>query len=552
MNIKKTLAITLLVLFVLSIVGQSVLAEPYNPFEPIPFDNGFEFNQNDFKNDYINPMSLPGYFISKEFNTAPKFSNSQKYFNAKEDTTFTFEMFASDSESSSLKFSYTENLKGASIKSNGKSAKFTWTIPQSFTDADYKFQEINFIVSDGQASDTMKIVVNVENVNILPYIQTLNTVTFAENEVNSHYIYAYDSDVLDTVKLSVDESTLPAGAKFKSDSLSSGNVIWQPSFDQGNKEYKVVFSADDGKDVTSRTVTFKVVNQNQAPKIASIADQTTIVGATIELDLKSKVSDNDVEDSLTLSVEGTLKAQFDATTGKFTWKPTTTNIGEHTLTVVVTDGVDIVKKDVKITVKVADANVDPINPVIPSQAIPKTALQLALDADYTALNVDFKALQDDFDQYEVDYNKAKKTNNLNDVDKYATKLEKVDDKLSNLRSEVKDFITKSEKTAGDNTNIIKNAEKLKTDIEDLRNDIDVVLGKVSASTNSESVFKSGSVSSQDSNKPVEVQMLQFPVTGTAVAGTTSTSTGFGDLALLIGGIVILFTIIIFLLVVLLK
>jgi len=554
MNIKKTLAITLLVLFVLSIVGQSVLAEPYEPNFKYG-DPNFQFKQDFFDSSMFGPfeIELPYNLIPAEFNTAPKFSVGQKYFNAKEDATFTFEMYAADLESNSLKFSYNENLKGASIKSNGKSAKFTWTIPQSFTDADHKFQEINFVVSDGQASDTMKIIVNVENVNILPYIQTLNTITFTENEVNSHYIYAYDSDVIDTVKLSVDASTLPTGAKFISDSFSSGNIIWQPTFDQGNKEYKVVFTANDGKDTTNRIVTFKVVEKNQAPEF-TMADQTVTVGTTLDLDLKNAASDKD-KDPLTISIEGTLKDKFDATTGKFTWKTTTTDAGEHTLTVVVTDGVDAVKKDVKITIKAFDVNsnpIPPVNPAVPNPALPKTAVQLALDADYAALQVDFKALEDDFDQYQEDYNKAKKVNDLNNVDKYTTKLEKVDDKLKDLRNEVKDFITKAGNTAGDNKNIIDNAEELKVDIEDLRDDINVVLGKQSATSVSGNVFKSGSVTSQDSNKPVEVKMLQFPLTGGAVADTTSTGTGFGDLAFLIGGIVILFTIIMFLLVVLLK
>ena len=203
----------------------------------------------------------------------------------------------------------------------------------------------------------------------------------------------------------------------------------------------------------------------------------------------------------------------------------------------------------KITVKTSAANGNNNNPI---PGVPKTAAQLALDADYTDLNVDFKDLENDFDEYEEDYNKAKKVNNLNNVDKYASKLEKVDDKLKDLRNEVKDFIDKAEKTAGSNKNVIDNAEELKNDIEELRDDIDVVLGKKTATTVSGSIFKSGSVSSQDSNKPVEVNMLQFPLTGGAVADTTSTGTGFGELAFLIGGIVILFTIIMFLLVVLLK
>ena len=546
MNIKKTVAITLLVLFVLSIVGQSVLAEPFNP----NFNYGdyeFEFKQDFYDNEMFNPIDAPFNKLPAEFNTAPKFSVGQKYFNAKEGEIFTFNMIADDKETSNLKFSFKENLDKAYISSNGKAAKFTWTIPYTAVEGDSKFQEINFVVSDGQSLDNMKIVVNIENVNKLPYIQTLNTLTFTENEVNTHYIYAYDLDVIDTAKLTVDESTLPQGAKFLPNSQSSGNIFWQPTFEQGNKDYKVIFTADDGKGKTNRVVTFKVVDKNQAPVI-TIADQTVTAGATLELDLKSKTSDAD-NDALTITVEGTLKNYFDSTSGKFTWKPSVLNLGEHTLTIVVTDGTDVVKKDVKITVKTSAANGNNNNPI---PGVPKTAAQLALDADYTDLNVDFKDLENDFDEYEEDYNKAKKVNNLNNVDKYASKLEKVDDKLKDLRNEVKDFIDKAEKTAGSNKNVIDNAEELKNDIEELRDDIDVVLGKKTATTVSGSIFKSGSVSSQDSNKPVEVNMLQFPLTGGAVADTTSTGTGFGELAFLIGGIVILFTIIMFLLVVLLK
>ncbi len=543
MNIKKTLAITLLVLFVLSIVGQSVLAEQYNP----NFNFGeYEFDFKD--NNNFEPIELDPLGI---YNTAPKFNNEKKYFNAKEGTIFTYNMIASDKESSNLKFSFKENLDKAYITSNGKTAKFTWTIPHTFVQGDSKFQEVNFVVSDGKSSDNMKIVVNVANVNQLPYIQTLNTLTFTENEVNTHYIYAYDEDVYDNVKLTVDESTLPQGVKFLSDSDSSGNIFWQPTFDQGNKEYKVIFKANDGKETRNRVVTFKVVDKNQDPVI-TLADQTVMVGATLVLDLKAATSDKD-SDPLTITVEGTLKDKFDATTGKFTWKPTTIDVKEHTLTVVADDGTNVVKKNVKITVKAAGTS-NPNNPNNPQNpAVPKTAVQLALDADYNQLNIDFKDLENDFDEYEEDYNKAKKVNDQNDVDKYASKLEKVDDKLKDLRNDVKDFIDKAEKTVGNNKNVIDNAEELKSDIEELRDDIDVVLGKQSAtSVSGNTVFKSGSVSSQDSNKPVEVNMLQFPLTGGAVADTSSTGTGFGDLAFLIGGIVILFTIIMFLLVVLLK
>lgn len=116
-----------------------------------------------------------------------------------------------------------------------------------------------------------------------------------------------------------------------------GYFTWRPNLTQGRIEpyaVTIVYASADRK--VEKTVSVKVLNTNQPPKIKTIADQKVKEGETLTFTIDA--TDPDL-DSLTLTATG-LPEGAAFSSGSFTWKPTLGQAGNHSVKFRAFDGKD--------------------------------------------------------------------------------------------------------------------------------------------------------------------------------------------------------------------
>ncbi len=246
------------------------------------------------------------------------------------------------------KLSYsTEKLpKGAQFNPTERSILWTPTFEQS---GDY---QATYTVSDPQgmsASQTVKI--TVKNVNRPPQLAAMEKQVGKENRSLSFSLKGSDPDKEDRDNLKYDGKNLPKGAKLEK---SKGKFTWTPSFEQSST-YTATFEVKDKDDEKATIeVEIEIANENRDPEIESPGDKTVKEGSTLNFRVKAK--DPDKEDSGTLQLEAKnlpAGAEFDAGSGKFTWKPGSDQQGNHKVEFIVKDPSGASDK-VKITIQVED------------------------------------------------------------------------------------------------------------------------------------------------------------------------------------------------------
>jgi PKD repeat protein len=162
-------------------------------------------------------------------------------------------------------------------------------------------------------------------VNNPPVLASIGAKSVQENSTLTIKLSAIDPDG-DPITFSA--SPLPAGATF-----SGSTFTWTPSFDQAG-QYDVRFAASDGKSEDSETVRITVLNTNQPPVIAPIADQTVVVPNAVSFVVAASDPDNDV---LTLTAHN-LPAGAAFANKTFSWKPTSAPAGTYDVTFTANDG----------------------------------------------------------------------------------------------------------------------------------------------------------------------------------------------------------------------
>jgi hypothetical protein len=114
----------------------------------------------------------------------------------------------------------------------------------------------------------------------------------------------------------------------------------------------VTFNISDGNLTATKVLAITVRNVNRAPKIDPVQ---TDVAATAGKTVQFKVSATDPDkDPLTFSSPRLpAGANFDPSSGEFSWTPTKLQVGTHKVTIYVSDGKD--RSSVTITIKVIPA-----------------------------------------------------------------------------------------------------------------------------------------------------------------------------------------------------
>ncbi len=260
-----------------------------------------------------------------------------------ENTPFSLTAAATDpdqEDTGQLKFSCDNLPTGATL--DATSGAFSWT--PDFTQAgEYT---INLKVTDsGNLSAETPLALSVTNVNRKPVLQPIETREINENETITMIITASDEDKDDRLKYSLEES--PRGAAINE---SSGEFSWTPDYTQAG-EYAFKVKVNDGTTEEVSILTINVNNINRKPELLSVSPVTATVGETIELNFRGSDLDNDKLNYQAADLPA--GATFDASSGKFSWKPGDSQAGSYKVTVTVSDGTDSAETTASIMVNPA-------------------------------------------------------------------------------------------------------------------------------------------------------------------------------------------------------
>ncbi len=220
-----------------------------------------------------------------------------------ENVLMAFSIQATDSDGDTLSYSASQLPPGASF--NQSTRTFSWTpgYAQAGT------HQVTFSVSDGNATDSETIAINIGDVNRPPTVAPIGQRSIAENQPLSIVVEATDPD---GDAITVSASGLPAGAVFEP---TTHRLNWQPTFDQSG-EYHVTFRVSDGKESASRDVRITVAESNRAPVIGGTPPTAATAGQSYHF---VPTAHDDDGQPLTFTISGRPSwASFDARTGVLT------------------------------------------------------------------------------------------------------------------------------------------------------------------------------------------------------------------------------------------
>ncbi|WP_107942767.1 putative Ig domain-containing protein [Metasolibacillus fluoroglycofenilyticus] len=265
-----------------------------------------------------------------------------------EGTSLTFTATATDSDSAVLTYSLVAAPTGAII--NAMTGMFTWTPTEAQGPGSYTF---TVVVNDGALTDEESIIVTVNEVNTAPLLAAISNKTVDEESLLTFTASATDADLPEN-SLTYSLVGAPTGASINA---MTGVFTWAPTEAQGPASYTFTVRVSDGALTDEESITVTVNEVNTAPVLAAIGNKTVDEGSL--LTFTASATDVDLpENSLTYSLVGApTGASIDATTGVFTWTPSTTqSLKEYTFTVKVSDGSLTDEEVITVTIKMVHGN----------------------------------------------------------------------------------------------------------------------------------------------------------------------------------------------------
>ena len=253
---------------------------------------------------------------------------------------------------------------------------FSWTPAEDQGPAIYSF---DVCVSDGSLEDCETIAVTVNEVNLMPVMDTIGSQNVAEGELLTFTATASDSDLPANPLTFSLSGTVPTGAGI---GAADGVFSWTPAEDQGPEIHSFDVCVSDGSLNDCQTITVTVSEVNVAPVLDEINNRTVMEGEL--LTFTATASDSDLPaNTLTFSLTGTVPtgAMIGAADGIFTWTPTEDQTGvDHTFTVqVCDDDVSPLCDTEEITVTVIESNVVPVAVDDSYEAVEDTQLIVPVD-----------------------------------------------------------------------------------------------------------------------------------------------------------------------------
>jgi hypothetical protein len=237
----------------------------------------------------------------------------------------TIAVAATDPDGDPLTYSASSLPVGANF--NSATRVFSWT-PTSNQAGNYV---VLFTVADGNGgADTESVNIAVTSSNTSPQLSPIGSKNAAVGQLLQFEIQATDPDG-DTMTYFA--TGLPSGAIFDP---STRQFTWTPSVSQ-QSEHQVTFTVTDGNGGNDfETISITVTSVNSPPQLTPIGPKTVLVGSLLDFTVQATDVNND---TLTYTVSSIpVGATFDTGVQRFTWTPTTGQLGDHLVTFIVSDG----------------------------------------------------------------------------------------------------------------------------------------------------------------------------------------------------------------------
>ena len=225
------------------------------------------------------------------------------------------------------------------------------------------------VTDDAGEADSEDVVVTVGASNVNPVLNPIGPKTVTELESLAFTATATDDDG-DTLTFSL-AGTPPTGASINS---ATGAFSWTPTERQDGNHTVTVLVSDGNGGSDSEGVTVTVAEANVAPVLDAIGPKS--VNRLGTLSFTATASDDDVINGAPDTLEFSLAsghpegASIDSATGTFSWMLTAGQVGQHTVTVTVTDGSGAADSEaVKMTVTEGGANIAPVLDSIGPQSV---------------------------------------------------------------------------------------------------------------------------------------------------------------------------------------
>ncbi|MEZ6090707.1 MAG: Ig-like domain-containing protein [Pirellulaceae bacterium] len=239
---------------------------------------------------------------------------------------------------------------GASISAEGA---FTWTP----TESQVGMHSIEIIVADNgsptkSVSETITVTVNAPvPTNTAPVLDSVGARTINEQQSFTLDIAALASD-FDGDTLSFSINPTPPGATINA---SSGLLAWTPSEDQGGQSFTFDIIVSDGEKTDFETVTWTITETNAPPILSAIDGKSVNEGSPLTFNASATDGDDGAQ-SVTYSLgAGAPTGAAITPAGVFTWTPSSTQVGSHSIEIIATDDGSPAKTDSEtITVTVGD------------------------------------------------------------------------------------------------------------------------------------------------------------------------------------------------------
>ncbi len=319
--------------------------------------------------------------VINNINREPSLSLSNKTVAAGSSLTFT--VTASDPDTDNTLVYQALNLPAGAVF-NGNS--FSWTPASAGT------YTVTFVASDGYASASQPVTITVTAptdgggdtgggdtgggntgggntgggttpTNTAPQFIGLNnrTVLFSNTQPNPTLSIVVSASDADGDAITISASGLPAGATFNSNTLT-----WTVSPEKAGS-YPIAFTASDGQASTPQTITITVsedpadpIVSNSAPVFDALSNQLVQLDLAGNADtLAFNVNATDPDDDQVTITAGSLPTGASFNGIRFSWKPTQTQVGTHTIIFTASDGELTTNKSIVITVKAAAPDNDP-------------------------------------------------------------------------------------------------------------------------------------------------------------------------------------------------
>jgi hypothetical protein len=264
----------------------------------------------------------------------------------------TFQLQAVDPDGDTLSFQAEGLPKGATL--DPETGVFAWTLALNQSGE----HEVKLLVTDGNASNSETIAIDVANSNQLPGFIPMVPQLGREGTEIRFTVVAGDPDA-EAVALSVVDG-LPEGAVFVP---ARGEFVWTPGFDQAG-EHVVTFAAQDPSGVpVTMDVPIRITNVNRPPVITE-SDHSFLIGETKSFLLEA--TDPDAGTDLIFGgfdmPEG---AVLDADTGLFSWTPGPGQAGKYLVTLQASDGQATDRQTI-----VLQASLEPVPPSVRIELTP--------------------------------------------------------------------------------------------------------------------------------------------------------------------------------------